>query len=355
MREGLDQEAATHDGREGESPFKPAVGCGADDAADRDRRRQQTEADGVHPEDVARVQDEHTPRSPVGDVERDDREREGAHRGVGHQPPDTFDHLCAQIANVPCPSVRGTRAVSHDTSHEDGTEREANGVRGERQGHADGEQEGTDRRCDELVGEEVGRRQPRVRDAEISALDDLRRQALSRDVREDLCGPQDEERAEHDQDVDNAAGDRRRKDGQDRCPGEVDPGDDPAPVDSIRDGARWDPEQKIGQLLAQDSRRNDEGVACLRRDQQRTCCQRDPIADVRDDRRCEQPAEASPEPGRHDRVGDGSEEHRRRIAGRFPGRGLSSRGQVPLRLGQPTRNPASSSRSPMGPGPIGRA
>jgi len=112
----------------------------------------------------------------------------------------------------------------------------------------------------------------------------LRRQALAGDVREDLGCAQDEQGTEDDDDADRPARDRRGEYREDRGPREVDTRDDPATIDAIGDRPGRDAEEQIRQPLDEDGGRDDERIARLLRDEQRTGGERDPVTDVRDDR-----------------------------------------------------------------------
>ncbi len=170
------------------------------------------ELDRVHPEPLTGVQHEHRPGRAERDVEGHDRERERPHRRMGDEPSDALDHLGDEVA-LARPLASGIGDVDRDACHEPSTERETRRVRRERQRHPDAEQERADRWSEKLVGQQERARQPRVRDPEVRAGDDLRRQAVTRDVGERLGRAEDEERDQDDRDIHGAGGDRGRKDG----------------------------------------------------------------------------------------------------------------------------------------------
>ena len=120
---------------------------------------------------------------------------------------------------------------------------------------------------------------------EVLARDEAREQGAAGGVRERLGRAQHEEGDEHDRDVHDARDDHRREDDEDDRAEEVDPGDDPAPVEAVGDDAGEHAEQQVRQVLAQQRQRDEERVAGLRGDEQRPGGDRDPVADVVDDRR----------------------------------------------------------------------
>ena len=244
MRERLDHQSAAHDVGKREPALQPAVRRRPDDAADGDRCRDQPETDGTHAEALARVQHEHGPGRPVGDVEGDDREGERAHRWVRDQPADAFRHLGPQAAAFHRALGGKVSDVRRDARHQHRPERETGGVGGERQRHPDGEQEGADRRPHELVAEQEGARQACVGDPEIDPRDDPRHEAAAGNVGEDLGCPEDEQRQQHDRDADRAADDRRGEHRKDHRSSEVDSGDDAAPIEAVSDGAGREAEQQ---------------------------------------------------------------------------------------------------------------
>ena len=125
--------------------------------------------------------------------------------------------------------------------------------------------------------------------------------------------------------LDRAGDDRVDEDRQHRGAAHVGDDDHPLPVDPIGHGAAGDAEEQERQVLAQDGERDEEGVAGHRGDEQRPRGDRDAVAEVVDERRREQPAEAAAEPrwgdglgrpGRHQahRAEDSSPVGRRRLA-----------------------------------------
>ena len=86
-------------------------------------------------------------------------------------------------------------------------------------------------------------------------------------------------------------------------PREVDPDDDPAPVEPVSDGAGGDAEEQLRQVWLEHGQRDEERVAGLGGDEQRAGGEGDAVADVGDDRRREEPAEAAARaaPGRSSR------------------------------------------------------
>ena len=102
---------------------------------------------------------------------------------------------------------------------------------------------------------------------------------------------------------------------EDQRPGEVDEGDDPSPVEAVRDRPGRGAEQELGEDLAQEGERDEERVLRLRGDQERAGGQRDAVADVRDDGLGEEPAEAPAQARGRDDLDDGRERGTHRAAG----------------------------------------
>ena len=151
------------------------VGRRADDAADRDRGRQQPEADLAHAEPLAGVQDEHRPGRAERHVEGEDREGERPHRRVARR-----------ASGCPRPSRRGGCARSRTlgraslvTTRETSTAPSAKQAAFVANGSAmpDREQERPDRRADELVRQQERALQPGVGEPEVLAVDEAREQA----------------------------------------------------------------------------------------------------------------------------------------------------------------------------------
>ena len=108
------------------------VADGPDDPADRDGGREQPEAEWVHPETLAGIQDEDCPRRAVGDIERDDRQGQRPNRRVRGEPSDAFGHLRSQVPPVTDSIDSGVGDVRHDARDEPRSEREAGGSGRER-------------------------------------------------------------------------------------------------------------------------------------------------------------------------------------------------------------------------------
>ncbi len=169
---------------------------------------------------------------------------------------------------------------------------------------------------DELVHEQEPALEPRVGDAEVRVRDDRRQQAAGR------------RRRRRSRDVPRTNSAARTKTmlielptivsartPRTIGPAEVDEGDDPAPVEAVRDGARRRPEDQLRDGLAQDRERDEQRVAGLRGDQQRAGGQRDAVADVGDQRLAEQPPEVATEARRGDGLDDGRKRGTHRAAG----------------------------------------
>ena len=255
--------------------------------------------DLVHPESLSGVQDQHRPGRPVRDVERQDGQGQGPHRRVRHEPADALDHLRAQAAPLPR-SLPGPR---HHPRHQHRAEGETCGVRREWQEHADGEQERADRRGQELVGEDERALHPGVRDAQVLAGDETRYQRAARGVREVLRRPEDEQDDQDDRDVDGTRDDHRHQSSQDDRATDVHHDDHPLAVEPVRQGPAEDAEEQGRQVFAQQRHGDQEWIERLRRDEQWPGRDHDAVADVVDDRRGQEPAEAPPEPPRRDGLG----------------------------------------------------
>ena len=136
---------------------------------------------GPRPRRSRRVEHEHRPRRPVGDVERDDRERQGADGAVAPRPPEALGDVAADVA-----AARPARAAAARTIREieDGAERDAHGLDDERPRHARGEEHGADRPGRPAGSVAMpGRHQPGVADAEVRACHDHRQQRPRRSCR----------------------------------------------------------------------------------------------------------------------------------------------------------------------------
>ena len=313
MGERLDHQPRPHDVGQREPALEPAVGAGADDPADRDRRRQEPVPDRGHPEALIRIEDQHGPSRAERDVERDDREEERAHRGVGEQPPEAF---CEVGANGRSTRRALVGRLVRDPEDQDRAEGEAGGVRRERERHADHEQRRADGRGNQLVGQQGGAGQAGVRDAQVLAPDEPGQEAAAADVGERLRGREDEQRDQDDGDARRAADDRGRQQPQDHGSDHVDGGDDPPAVVAVGDDAGEHPEQQRRQRLAEQRQRDQERVLRQRGDEERAGGERDPVADVGHGRGGEQPAEAPAESRRGDGL-DGAGD-RGRHAARVP-------------------------------------
>ena len=330
MGGGLDEQAHAHDVAEREPPLQPPVRHDPDHAADRDRRRQESEADVAHAESLAGVEHEDRPGGAERDVEREDRQRQGPHRRIPEEPADPFPHLGAQAR----PLAQLVRRARHDARHEDRPEHEADGVRRERDGRAGSEQERADRRRNELVGQQEGTLHPGIADAEVLARDHPRQERAAGGVGERLGRAEDEQRDEDDADGDRTADDRDDEDDQRGGPPEIGHDDHPPTIEAICRCAAEDTEQQDREVLAQHRQRHEEWILGERSHEQRAGSQHHAVADVVDDGRRQEPAEAPTEPpGREglDRPGEQGA-HRRQDSNPGPGRWRTAgRGSRPSR------------------------
>ena len=103
-------------------------------------------------------------------------------------------------------------------------------------------------------------------------------------------------------DADGAGRDRQTQHGQHDRPRPVDGDHDPPPVVAVGDHAGVQAEQQPRQALEQPGERDQEWVTGLRRHQQRAGGDGDPVPEVADPRRRQQPSEARPHPRRCDDV-----------------------------------------------------
>ena len=148
---------------------------------------------------------------------------------------------------------------------------------------------------------------------EVLAGDEARHAACCSRSRRSLRGAEDEQRQQHDGDADGAGDDRRDEHGKDELREQG-----PPPTTIRRRSKRsatapaGSAEQQHGQVLGEHRQRHEQRVARQRRDEQRPGGQGDPVAEVGDDGRGQQPAEAPAESGRRDGLGDpgGRESHR---------------------------------------------
>ena len=99
------------------------------------------------PSRCGRVEHEHRPRGAVGDVERDDRQRQRADGGVPPGPAHALGDVAARCAS------RSRRRIARQPhpGHQQGAERDAHRLDEERPRHPGGEQRGAHRRADQLV------------------------------------------------------------------------------------------------------------------------------------------------------------------------------------------------------------
>ena len=112
--------------------------------------------------------------------------------GCADEPADALDHVRSQAATRSRRSV--ARGCVTTREIEERAEREAGGVRRERQRHADREQERADRRRHQLVREQERALHPGVGDAEVLAGHEARHQRAAGRVGERLGRPEDEQR-----------------------------------------------------------------------------------------------------------------------------------------------------------------
>ena len=123
-------------------------------------------------------------------------------------------------------------------------------------------------------------------------------------------------------DVDRPADDRRHQPDQDDRPAEVDQHDHAPPVEAVRGNTTQHAEQQHRQVLAEQGHGDEQRVPCQRGDEQGPGREHDAVADVVDDGRRQEPAEAPAKPRRHDGLdGPGREgSHRRQDTNRFRAR-----------------------------------
>ena len=108
-----------------------------------------------------------------------------------------------------------------------------------------------------------------------------------------------------------AGHDHEHEPAEDDRPADVHDHDHPPALEPVRGGTAEDAEQQDRQVLAQERHRDEERVARLRRDEERPGRDDDTVAGVVDERGGQEPAEARPEPGWRDRLGQagGDESH----------------------------------------------
>ena len=224
------------------------------------------------------------------------------------QPADALGDLGPEAAPLPDPLGGEVGDIRHDAGHQDSAQGEAGGSGGERQGHPHAEEEGTDRWTQQQVAEQERAADARVGDPEVHPWHDARHEAAAAHVGEDLRRPEDEQRQQDDGDADRPADDGRGEDRQHGCTREVDPGDDPTPVEPVGNRACRQAEQQVRELLGEQRHRHQQRVVRQGGDEQRPGSERDPVADVRDDRRGQQPAKAAAELHGRDGFGDSGRE-----------------------------------------------
>ena len=241
---------------------------------------------------------------------------------------------CASSQRIPSPisvrrfeTTRGSLLLARDDArHEQRTEHETHGIRGERKRHPGGEQERADRRRNQLIGQQERALHPGVGEHQVLPGHETRQQRAAGRVGERLRGPEDEERDQDDSDAHGPADDRRDEDDQRERAAEVDDDDHAAPVEAVRSGAAEDAEDQGREVLTEDRHRDEERVARLGGHQQRPGRQHDAVAGVVDERCGQEPAEAPSEPRWNDDLGRPREQgsHPRQDTNRDVGRGGSS-------------------------------
>ena len=252
-----------------------------DDATDGDRGRQQPEPHLVHAQPIAGVQDEHRPGRPVRDVE-----------GRRSSAPASASADGRRASGCPRPSRRrGWAARPHLSAGCSMTTRETSTAPSAKHAAfvANGRAIPAANRNAPIGGVRswfVSRNAPCIRalamprssratrpgssvllaeSANVSAVPRTNRATSTTAM---LTVADDDRRDEHDED-DGAT--------------EVDDDDHPASVEPVGGRAAEDAEQQDRQVLAQQRHRDEERVARLRRDEQRTGRERDAVADVVDD------------------------------------------------------------------------
>jgi hypothetical protein len=99
-----------------------------------------------------------------------------------------------------------------------------------------------------------------------------------------------------------AGDDGDAQDGEHERPREIDRDDEEPAIHAVGQDAGVQPEQQPRQPLEQPARRHEQRVLGLRGDQQRTGRQADPVAEVADPRRADEPAEGGPHAGGEQRL-----------------------------------------------------
>ena len=284
---------------EREPSLEPTVRDGPDHAADGRRGRQEPEPDLVHAQPLAGVEDEHGPRRPERDVEREDRERQRPHRRMRDEPPDALDHVGAPSWPAPAapPSYwwRRARRAARRARNRPRSSRTAGPCR-PRTGTAPigGATSWFVRRnapCIRALAMPRSSRATRpgssvllAASAKVSAVPSTNRVTSTTAM---LTVP-----------VTMVA----TRTASTTARTEVHDDDDPPTIEAVGGRATQDAEQQHRQVLAQQRHRHEERIARLRRDEQRPGRERDAVAGVVDDRGRQEPAEAPSEPRR----GDGS-------------------------------------------------
>jgi len=162
-----------------------------------------------------------------------------------------------------------------------------------------------------LVREQLGSLDAGIGDAQVPAGDEAGEQRARGRVGERLPRAEHEQGDQHERDADCPARDHHDERNQHERPAQVDEYDHSPAVEPVCRDPADHAEQEDRQVLAQERHRDKERVAGEGGDEQRTGRDDDPIADPVGDRRRQQPAELSPEPGRSDGLGEsGGQSHR---------------------------------------------
>ena len=137
---------------------------------------------------------------------------------------------------------------------------------------------------------------PGVGGREVLARYEPRQEGALGDIRERLAGAEQEQRHEDQGDAHDAGRDGHGEDGEDEGLSQVEDDRDHPPVEPVGGRPRPDAEQQRWRDLGEVGHRDQERVVRLGGHQQRSRSERDPIAEVAEQRRSEQPAKAPTEP-----------------------------------------------------------
>jgi hypothetical protein len=204
-----------------------------------------------------------------------------------------------------------------DAAHQQRAHRDQHRLPDERPRHADGEQRRANGRSDELVDRDEPGLDPSVGEGKVLAPHEHRQERLRGVVGEDLRRPEHEERDQDDGDRDRSGHDRRGDQRQDAGANHVDGDDEHPPVQPVGQRAGKQAEEQRRQPLDEGGQGHEKRVTGLRGDEQRPGGDRDPVAEVADPGRPEEPPESDAQPLRS-HGGDDAAHRQARLA---PGAG----------------------------------